>query len=214
MNNKVNPVLRTVILLVLGIVYLALFGVTFAFNINLEVAKGMQYALHSTVILTAFAYLFFVDFIYSMEEDKTNGKMALIFGALFTIPVLIGRGIGLAALSNEFNSINNILNFYGDVSISRSIEMVSWTTFFPFSILYLAKIFYSKKKRILSILCLISSACCFIAFLSFISPSIIYMLIGVLGWGVLFTIIIIIYLFELIRYLHKSTNPTKMPEKE
>lgn len=204
MQSKNIQVLRTAVLLVLGIVYLALFGATFALNINLEDCMSMQYALHITVILTAFAYLFFTDLIYRTEEDKTNGRMAFVFGALFTIPVLVGRGIGLAALSNELNNINEVLDFYANVSLSRPIEMISWTTLFPFSVLFLAKVFYSEKKIVLSVLCFVSSLCCFIAFLSFVSTDSIFTFIGVFGWGVLFTIIILLYLIEQIRTLHNA----------
>lgn len=205
MQNKNIQVLRTAVLLVLGIVYLALVGATFAYSIDLEAAKSMQYALHITVILTALAYLFFLDHIYHAEEDKVNGRMAFLFGALFAIPVLIGRGIGLAALSNELNNINELLNFYAGVSVSRPIEMISWTTLFPFSMLFLAKVFFCRRNRILGILCAISALCCFIAFLSFVSTDSIFTFIGVFGWGVLFTVIILLYLIEQIRKLHKTS---------
>jgi small neutral amino acid transporter SnatA (MarC family) len=201
--GKTNQVLRTAVLFGLGIVYLALVGATFILNIDLVTAKGMQYAVHITVILTAFAYLFFLNDIYRAEEDKTNGKMAFLFGALFAIPLLIGRGIGLAALSNEFSNANEMLNFYAGVSVSRPIEMISWTTLFPFSMLFLAKAFFSRRNRILGILCAISAVCSFIAFLSFVSAKPIFTLIGVFGWGILFTIIILIYLLKQIKELRK-----------
>ena len=199
---KAGGILRTTVLLILGVLYLALVAAMFIFNIDLAADKTMQAVLHITVILSAFAYLFFVDMIYGTETDKGNGRLALILAALFTVPILIGRGIGIAVISfNELFAVDSIFNFYAAVSITRTIELISWTTFFPLSMLFLAKLFFKKGKKTLCLawLCLFSSICCFIAFMSIISTNMIYLFIGVTGWGILFSLIIIVYLSAQIR---------------
>lgn len=199
---------RAVALLILNLIYLVLVVITFIANIDLAADGNMQYILHITVILSAFAYLLFVEMVYRTENDIINGRLSLIFSSLFTIPVLLGRGIGILVIShNELNTVNNILNFYGNISISRTIEMISWTTLFPLSVLFLARIFYKNKGRIGTILgglCLLSSICCFIAFMSIISSSSIYVWIGVLGWGGLFLLIIILYIYRQVKKYRKG----------
>lgn len=202
MNSK--KTIRTIIFLILGAVYLALVAATFIFQIDLAADKTMQYILHITVILSAFAFLLFVDMIYTQEKNKDSARLALIFAALFTIPVLIGRGLGLAAISlGELNIASDILNFYAGVSVSRTVEMVAWTTFFPLSMLFLAKTFHGQQEKLsraLSVLCLLSAICCFIAFMSIISSNIIYLLIGVLGWGIIALLIVIFYLLKQLKH--------------
>lgn len=199
--------IRTVSLLLLCILYLALVAAMFIFTIDLASDKTMQFVLHITVILSALAYLFFVDMIYGTEGDKENGRLSLIFAALFTVPILIGRGIGITAISfNELYAPDSLLNFYATVSISRTIELVAWTTFFPLSMLSLAKLFFRRgQAKTLAWLCLLSSICCFIAFMTILSANIIYLFIGVTGWGILFLLIIITYLFMQIRRRKEST---------
>jgi hypothetical protein len=185
--------------MVLGILYIALVASTFLFSMDLAADKTMQYVLHIVVILSAFAYLLFADTIYYAEGDRENGRLALIFAAIFTVPILIGRGIGLAVISyDELFAPDSIFNFYAAVSISRTMELVSWTTFFPLSMVFLAKLFLKQgnKSRLLAWLCLLSAICCFIAFMSVLSANIIYLFIGVLGWGILFEAVILVYLLR------------------
>jgi hypothetical protein len=201
---KAAGLIRSVILLVLGIVYLALLAVTFASGIELASDKAMQYILHVDVILSAVAYLLFADTIYKAEKDEENGRLALIFAALFAVPILVGRGIGLAAISvSELSAPDSLYNFYAGVSISRTVELVGWTTLFPLSMLFFAKLFFKKRVKYMACLCLLSSVCCFIAFLSIVSSSIIYLFIGVAGWGILFLMVIIAYMS---RHMHNHVE--------
>lgn len=199
LNKMKGQVVPTVVLLILGIVYMVLVTATFIFKIDLANDKFIQYVLHITVILSAFSYLFFIDMIYNTGVDRENGRLALVFAALFTIPILIGRGIGIAYITNmDSNIIENAFNFYASVSISRSIELLSWTTLYPLSMLFLSRLFWRANKRLntLAWLCLLSSICCFIAFMSFFSTNAIYLYIGLLGWGVLFIMVVIAYLVK------------------
>jgi hypothetical protein len=201
-RKLINQIAWAVVLLVIDLLYLALVGVTFIAKIDLATNRNMQFILHITVILSAFAYLFFIEMIYRTEKDIVNGRISLIFSCLFTVPILLGRGIGIMSISqNGLNMINSIFNFYANVSISRTIELISWTTFFPISVLFLARVFYKIKGRIGTILgglCILSSICCFIAFMSIISSSVIYVWIGVMGWGLLFILIIIFYIYHIL----------------
>jgi hypothetical protein len=202
LDKAKGQIAPTAILLILGIVYMALVTATFAFNIDLANNKIIQYVLHITVILSAFAYLFFIDMIYSTGVDRKNGRLALIFAALFTIPILIGRGIGIAYIGSRDSNIGeNILNFYAPISISRSIELLSWTVLYPLSMLFLYRLFRGMNKGAMALawLCLLSSICCFVAFISFFSTNAIYLYIGLLGWGVLFIMVIITYLIKQMR---------------
>ena len=188
---------RTEALLVLGILYLVLVASTFIFAIDLANDKTMQYVLHIAVILSALAYLLFVDTIYAAEGDRENGRPALTFAALFTVPVLIGRGIGLAVISfDELFQASSIFNFYAAVSLSRTVELAAWTTLFPLSMVFLAKLFFRQGNgaRGLACLCLLSAICCFIAFMSIVSANLVYLFIGVAGWGFLFVAVIVGYL--------------------
>jgi hypothetical protein len=201
-------IIRTEVLLVLGILYIALVASTFIFSMNLAADKTMQYVLHIVVILSAIAYLLFADTIYYAEGDQENGRLALIFAAIFTVPILIGRGIGLAVISyGELFATDSIFNFYAAASVSRTIELVSWTTFFPLSMIFLAKLFLKQgnKSRIITLLCLLSAICCFIAFMSVLSANTIYLFIGVAGWGILFEAVIFVYLLrQLNRYKYEQ----------
>jgi hypothetical protein len=195
-----KAMLRTAALLVLGILYLILVSMTFIFKIDLANDRTMQYILHITVILTAFAYLFFADIIYSTEIDKANGRAALILAALFVIPILIGRSIGIVFMSfNTLGPIDSIYNFYAEISISRTIEMISWAMLLPLSMVFLALLFFKKddKTKLLAWFCLLTAVCCFAAFGSFFSMNSIYLFIGLLGWGLLFLMVVISYMIWL-----------------
>jgi hypothetical protein len=187
---------RALVLLAAGVAYLALVASTFIFGIDLAADRIMQYVLHGMIVISVFAWLFFVEMVYRTEADRANGRMALIFAALFTVPVLIGRSIGLAAVSfDALNPPDGVFNFYGSVSVSRTIEVSSWTTLFPLSMVFLAKVFFHKRNRaLLAWTCVLSAVCCFIAFLSVVSTASVFLWIGVLGWGVLFLLVVIIYL--------------------
>ncbi len=194
-----KSIVRSWVLAVLGVVYLALVAYTFISGIDLAADKTMQYILHVAVLLSAIAYVLFVDAIYGSSEDKTYARPALIFAAGFSVPVLIGRGIGIAAITSaKLYAADSIFNFYAPVSISMPIEVISWTTLFPLSMLFLGRLFF-KEKRLLGILCFASAICCFIAFLSFFSSSLIFLFIGILGWGILFVLVVIVYLAGQIR---------------
>ena len=206
MNNltkrHTKGIIRTGVLLVLGVVYLVLVASAFIFAIDLASNKTMQYILHITVILSVVAFLLFTDTIYAAEGDQENGRPALIFAAIFTVPILIGRGIGIAAISfDQFYAADSLFNFYAAVSISRTIELVAWTTFFPLSMVFLAKVFFRQgnKARVLAWLCLLSAICCFIAFMTIVSPNLVYLFIGVTGWGILFVAVITGYLILQLR---------------
>ena len=206
MNNltkrHTKGIIRTEVLLVLGVAYLILVASTFLFAIDLASNKPMQCVLHITVILSVIAYLLFTDTIYSAEGDQDNGRPALIFAAIFTVPILIGRGIGIAAIAfDQLYAADSLFNFYAAISISRTIELVAWTTFFPLSMVFLAKIFFRQgnKARVLAWLCLLSAICCFIAFMTIASPRLIYLFIGVTGWGILFVAVIAGYLMLQLR---------------
>ena len=213
MNNltkrHTKGIIRTEVLLVLGILYLVLVASTFMFGMDLASNKTMQYVLHVTVILSVLAYLLFTDTIYSTEGDRDNGRPALIFAAVFTVPILIGRGIGITAISfDTLYASDSLFNFYAAVSISRTIELAAWTTFFPLSMVYLAKIFFKQgnKARVLAWLCLLSAMCCFIAFLTIASPNPVFLFIGVAGWGILFVAVITGYLLLQLRRRKEQSN--------
>lgn len=185
---------RAWVLLILGVAYLALVMATFILEVDLASNKGVQYALHIVVLLSAVAYLMFADAIYQSQAEKSSARPALFFAALFTVPVLIGRGIGLAAMSSQaLFSPDSVFNFYAAASISRAIEMTAWTVLFPLSMAFLARLFF-RQWRFLAALCTLSAACCFIAFLTFFSESVVWLFIGVAGWGVLFLAVIIAYI--------------------
>lgn len=200
LNGK-KDITPTVVLLILDILYLALVSVPLIGGMDLAAHKAMQYALHITVIVSALAIFFFVDRVYAAEEDKRNGGLARIFAALFTLPILIARGIGLAAISdNSLYAADSLFNFYAASSIIRPIELMAWTTFFPFTMLFLSKVFFKAKKAgALAWLCLLSALCCFIAFMTILSPHMLFLFIGILGWGILFIPILILYLLRQIK---------------
>jgi hypothetical protein len=186
--------LRAWALLILGVAYLVLVMATFASAIDLASNRSMQYALHVIVILSAIAYLLFADAIYQSQADKTHARPALLFAALFAVPVLLGRGIGLAAISSQvLFSPDSVFNFYAAASISRAVEMTAWTVLFPLSMAFLARLFF-RQWRFLGGLCALSAACCFIAFFSFFSDSLVWLFIGIAGWGVLFIAVIVVYI--------------------
>lgn len=183
---------RAYALLAFDIAYLALVTATFIFRIDLAADAAIQYILHFVLIAAAIAYALFVEAIHRAAENA-DSRTALMFAALFVVPVIIGRGLGIYALSAR---MTDIWNFYGPVSVSRAIEVLSWTTLFPLSVLFLAKLFLSSKERLLGVLCILSAACCFAAFASIISPEPLFTMIGVMGWGALFLAIILLYIIR------------------
>jgi MFS family permease len=191
MDSKRESLRRAVALLVAGVVYLGLVAATFVSGIDLAADRTMQYIVHFVVIVTAIVYVLFAEAVCRTEEGRERGRMLLVFAALFCVPVVVGRGLGIYAVSAP---LPEIWNFYGPVSVSRAIEMISWTLLFPLSMLYLARIFFGRKQRLAGVLCVASAACCLTAFASLISPKPVFTMIGVMGWGVLFLVIIILYM--------------------
>lgn len=195
LQKKHTGMLRAWGLLILGAAYLVLVMGMFAFGIDLASDKPVQYALHITVILSAVAYLLFADAIYAREEDKRNARPALIFAALFAVPVLIGRCIGITVISTDaIFASDSIFNFYAAASVVRPIEMVSWTVLFPLSMVFLSRLFFGKRHGTLGWLCAISAVCCFIAFATFFTDNLLFLFIGVAGWGFLFLAVIIAWI--------------------
>lgn len=184
---------RSSVLLTLGVLYVVLAGISFTPVVDLETNAVFQCVLHIAVIAGAIAYVYFAEMIYRVSG--TEARMALIFAALFLVPVVLGRGVGIYAISNAPLS-GGVLNFYAAVSVSRTVEMLSWTMLFPLSMLGLSRVFYKEKQKLLSILCLLSALCCFAAFLSLIFQDTIFILLGMLGWGALFVLIVFVYLVK------------------
>jgi hypothetical protein len=207
-NRRTSQITLAVILLIFDLLYLILVGITFIVKMDLVSNKGMQFSLHITVILSTIAYLLFVLSIYRTENNKKCGLTAFIFSVLFSILIFIGRSAGILALFSS-DVINNDFNFYGDFSISRNIELFSWTTLFPVSVLFLAIIFLKKGKygSLLSGLCFASAICCFIAFMCFFSSNIIFLLIGITGWGALFILIIVMYIIDQVKKEDDYSSP-------
>lgn len=197
MRNKrlSNQVMWAVILLVLDLLYLILVGIALISKMDLATNKNMQFSLHITVILSSIVFLLFVFNIYRTENNKKYGKAAFVFSILFFAFVLFCRSAGIITLFSS-NIAKSIFNFYGNFSISIKIELVSWTTLFPVSVLFLGAVFWKKGKygTLLSGLCFVSAICCFIGFMSFFSSNIIFLMIGITGWGTLFIMIIIMYI--------------------
>lgn len=183
-------------LALIGLVYLVLVAIMFITGADIAADAALQTALHITLILTAVAYVLFADAIYAGQKGE-DARLLLIFAALFAVPVLLGRGIGLAYLQNP--AMGDVWNFYGAVSVSRAVEMVSWTVLFPFSMLYLSRLFFKQKSRFLGWAGLFSAVCCFIAFLTFFSDAFVFLFIGLAGWGFLFELIVIVYLIGLLK---------------
>ena len=192
MNHTTQPGrARAWALLILGIIYLALVGATFAFGISLAVHKPMQIVLHITVILSAIAYLLFADALYAARADKTHARPALLFAALFTVAVIAGRCTGLAALSSgALFTPDGVFNFYAAVSLTRSVEMAGWTVLYPLSMLFFSRMFLKERRKTLAVLSGLSALCCLIAFFCFVSPSMVFLYIGLLGWGPLFLAVV------------------------
>lgn len=194
MRNR--SALLSTILILLGIVYLALVAYIFISRVNLAGDRTLQYLLHPIILSSAITYVLFVDALYERAVDKVNARPALVFAAGFAIPVLIGRCIGLMAISSSaLFTTNSLLNFYSSTSISMTIEVAAWTTFFPISMFFLGRLFF-PKNRILGLLCFASSACCLIAFGSFFTTSMVFLLIGIIGWGLLFLLVVTAYLIS------------------
>lgn len=194
---------RSSVLLALGVLYVALAAASFAPGVDLETNGVFQCAVHIAVMAGAIAYVYFAEMIYRVSG--TEARMALIFAALFALPVVLGRGIGIYAISNA-SLAGGALNFYGTVSVSRTIEMLSWTVLFPISMLGLSRVFRNEKQKLLSVLCLLSAVCCFIAFLSLIFPeAAVFTLIGMTGWGVLFVLVVLVYLVKAVRESGKNS---------
>jgi hypothetical protein len=201
-QKKLGGLLPTAAILVLGIIYLASVAAVFAVPVDLQNDRAMQYLVHITTLLTAFVNIFFVSSICAREGDSSHGRLALLFAALMSIPILLGRGIGIAALSDPgLSSYDSVLNFYAPTSVTRITEVFSWTVLFPFSMLFLAILFFKKRDKTLplALTALLSSACCFVGFLSMFYPDSVFLYIGMTGWGVLFFVFALLYLVRLIR---------------
>ena len=211
-DRRTPGVLRAAALLVLGVLYLLLVASAFIFPVDLASGKAMQYALHAAVILTAPAYVLFADAVYGAEGDRGNGRPALIFAAMFAVPVLAARGVGIAAISfDELYSPASVLNFYAPVSVTRTVELAAWTTCFPLSMVFLARVFFRQGARVLAWLCALSAACCFAAFPTLASPSLVFLFIGIMGWGVLFLAVAAGYLALLLRRRARKAAPLPQP---
>jgi len=196
MEIRKMRILRSSVLLALGVLYAALAAVSFMPVVELEANGVFQLALHLAVIAGAIAYVYFTEIVYRVSGAEA--RMALIFAALFAALVVIGRGVGIYAISNS-PLAGGVLNFYAKVSVSMTIEMLSWTVLFPLSMLELARVFFKEKQKLLSALCLLSAICCFTAFLSLVFPEAVFTLIGMLGWGALFILVVLVYLVKAIK---------------
>lgn len=197
-TERKTAVRRAAALLALGLVYLGLVSATFAAGIDLAADRTMQYVLHAAVAAGAFAYVFFADGVYRAEEAKGPARLALLFAAMFAVPVLIGRAVGTAAVaSDELSAVMPYLNFYAATSVSRPIEMAAWTTLFPVSMLLLARVFAKGRTgKLLAALCVSAAVCCFMAVFSLVSAAAVFVWVGLLGWGVLFTVIVAVYIIS------------------
>lgn len=173
--------------------YVALAAASFMPGVSLQTNAVFQCVLHISVIAGAIAYVYFAEMIYRISG--TEARMALIFAVMFAVPVLLGRGAGIYAISNA-SLAGGALNFYGDVSVSRAVEMLSWTVLFPLSMLGLSRVFYKEKQRLLSVLCALSALFCFAAFPSLMFPGAVFFWLGMLGWGVLFVLAVLVYLVK------------------
>lgn len=183
---------RSAALFILGVAYMAVVALMFVLNIDAAANGAFQYAAHIVTMASATAYVLFAEAVY--REAGERARMAFVFSVMFAVPVMIGRGIGLYAISSGLG--DSAFNFYAAASVSRAIEVTSWTTLFPLSMACFAKLFLSSKERLLGVLCAASAACCFIAFLSLVLPDLIFTWIGVLGWGALFLLVVLVYLIS------------------
>lgn len=198
-SHKTGLTAATLVLLLLGILYLALAAASFAPGMNLAGNRPMQYLLHVTVLLSAFAYLLFAELACSEHRETVLARLAVTFAGLFTLPIVLGRSLGMWYISLQSpDAALDIFNFYSaGESVSRTMELVSWTVLYPISMLFLGRVFYRSKhrfRRLLLVLSVASSACCFAAFTLLITPDTIFFIVGVLGWGVLLEAILVVYL--------------------
>ena len=190
-NSQISGRARAWALLILGVVYLALVAATFALGINLAADRAMQAVLHIVVILSAIAYVLFADAIYAALADKTDARPALLFAGLFAVMVIAARCVGLTVVSAEaLFTPDGLFNFYAPASLIRSVEMAGWTVLYPLSMLFLARLFHKAGRKAAAALAFASALCCFIAFFSLVSPSMVFLFIGLLGWGPLFLAVV------------------------
>jgi hypothetical protein len=182
---------RSAALVALGVAYLAIVAAMFILNIDAAASAAFQYAAHVVTMASAIAYVLFAEAIY---REDAQARMAFVFSAMFAVPVMIGRGAGIYAISNGMT--DSVYNFYAAASVSRAAEVMSWTTLFPLSMLCLARLFLKKKRRLQGAVCAASAVCCFIGVLSLIFSEAIFSWIGVLGWGALFLIVVLVYLIS------------------
>lgn len=205
-------VARAAALSALGLVYLALVAATFLFSADLENDAALQAALHVTVIASAVAYTLFADGVYGAHRGDGNARLALVFAALFTVPVLVGRGVGLAAVAfPEIGSVR-VLNFYAPASASRAAELVAWTSLFPLSMLFLARLCLGEGKKALALVSLLSSVFCFAAFPCLLSAQAVFLYLGLLGWGPLFLLVAVLALFGELRARRRRRQGAERPE--
>lgn len=197
-QNTRGLLAASLVLLLLGLGYLILLGFIFISGLNLENNRPVQLITHIVVLLSGFSYLIFADQVCGSIKQVAFARLALTFAALFTLLITLGRGLGIwyIMLPNP-DAGYSLLNFYasGD-SLTRTVELLSWTLFYPFSVLFLG-LFLRKSGhrfgRVLLVLSILSAACCFVAFMLLIKPDTIFFIIGATGWGLLFELIILVY---------------------
>lgn len=202
-HNTRSLLASSLVLLLLGLAYLILLGFIFGSGLNLENNRTVQLITHLVVLLSGFSFLIFADQVCSSVKEVSSARLALTFAALFTLLITLGRSLGIwyIMLPNP-DAAYSLYNFYaaGD-SLPRTIELISWTVFYPFSILFLG-LFLRKSShrfgRALFVLSILSAVCCFIAFMLLIKPDTIFFIIGATGWGLLFELIIAVYFIGLL----------------
>lgn len=191
------------IIFLLGLLYTVLLVPLFTPGVDPANEHGLQYLLHVSISLTIVAYFFFIYALYRAEKGNEFLKLSLLFAGLSLIPILIGRCLGIAALSyNEMQPVLHILNFYGEIPVTRTIELIGWTIFFPISLSFLARSYSSKvgrSNKVIGGLALASALCCFVGIGIFFTSSMIPLIIGIMGWGMLFLVMIAAFLYKQMR---------------
>ncbi|SDO10032.1 hypothetical protein [Acetanaerobacterium elongatum] len=202
-QNTRSLLASSLVLLLLGLAYLILLGLIFCFGLNLENNRTVQLITHLVVLLSGLAYLIFADQVCGSVKEVPSARLARTFAALFMLLITLGRGLGIwYIMLPSPDAAYSLYNLYaaGD-SLPRTIELISWTIFYPFSVLFLG-LFLRKSDyrfgRALFVLSILSAVCCFIAFMLLIKPDTIFFIIGATGWGLLFELIIIVYFVGLL----------------
>ena len=191
------------IILLLGLVYAALLVPLFTPGVDPAKEHSLQYLLHISISLTIIAYFFFVYALYRVEKGNEFIKFSLLFAGLSLTPILIGRCLGIAALAyTEMQPVLHIFNFYGEIPVTRTIELTGWTIFFPFSLSFLARSYFTKDEKLskaIGVLALMAALCCFVGVGTFFTSNMIPLIVGIMGWGTLFLIMIATYLYKQVR---------------